>query len=117
MGIGANFGKYLKENKIRVSDVAKKSGVNKYTIYSFIQRDSDRIDINTFIKLCDAIGVKPEMFGEHQKIDYVLNLEEQVVIECYRKLNNGQKDLVKRMLSYGEMFPKYMDQIKDNKGD
>jgi hypothetical protein len=57
------------------------------------------------------------MFGEHQKIDYVLNLEEQVVIECYRKLNNGQKDLVKRMLSYSEMFPKYMDQLKENKGD
>ena len=117
MGIGANFGKYLKENHIRVSDVSRRSGVNKQTIYSFIKRDSDRIDINTFIKICDAIGVKPEMFGEHQQIDYALNLEEQIVIECYRKLNEGQKDLVKRMLSYSEMGAKYMNQIKDNKGD
>ena len=115
MGIGANFGNYLQENKIRVSDVAKKSGVNKQTIYSFIKRDSDRIDVNTFIKLCDAIGVKPETFGESQKREYVLTLEEQTIITCYRQLNNGQKDLVKRMLAYNEMFKKYSDENNEIK--
>ena len=109
MGLGANFGKYLKDHNIRVIDVARKSGINRYTIYSFIQRDSDRIDINTFIKLCDALGVKPEMFGESPKNEFSLNDEERQIIEAYRHLSNGQKELVKRMLGCNEISPK-----KDN---
>lgn len=115
MGIGANFGKYLQENKIRVSEVSRKSGVNKSTIYSFIKRDSDRIDVNTFIKICDAIGVKPEMFSEKPDVDFILDSEEKIIIECYRHLNNGQKDLVKRMLAYSEFAKKYFSKKDDLK--
>lgn len=113
MGTGGNFGSYLKANHIKVSEVSRMSGVNKNTIYSFIKRDSDRIDVNLFIKICEAVGVKPEMFSDNPQQDYVLSDEEKIIIKGYRQLNNGQKELVKRMIVYDDPFKKCMsDEMK-----
>lgn len=115
MGTGGNFGSYLKANHIRVSEVSKKSGVNKNTIYSFIKRDSDRIDVNLFIKICEAVGVKPEMFSENPQQNYVLTDEEKIIIEGYRKLSDEQKDLIRRMIAFDEQRKETPDELKKAK--
>jgi transcriptional regulator with XRE-family HTH domain len=113
MGAGRVFGDYLKAKKISVSEVSEKSGVNQQTIYSFINRDSNRIDINDFIKMCDAIGVRPEFFSdsfkENETEAFYLSQDEQKLIMTFREIKGDDKDFIKRLLAYYELFYGEMD--------
>lgn len=110
MGVGKNFGEYIKKNKITVSELSEKTGINQQTIYSLVNRDSSRVDINTFIKLCNAIGVYPEYFSDENPDERLqLNEDESLLIEHYRTMTDHEKAMVKRLVGYGEALKELED--------
>lgn len=117
MGAGRAFGDYLKSKKISVSEVSEISGVKQQTIYSFINRDSNRIDINDFIRMCEAVGVRPEFFAdsfeEHAVDSYCLTLDEQELLLLYREMK--QRQSTERLAKYMELFRMITDE--ERKGE
>ena len=47
----------MKSRDTNANDLAQRIGVRASTIYSLIQRDSNRIDINLIVKIARALGV------------------------------------------------------------
>lgn len=62
MGIGSKLTKLMKEQDTNANELASKAGVPPTTIYSLIRRDSNRVDIDSLIKIARALGVTAEYF-------------------------------------------------------
>ena len=57
MGIGKRLEYLMKKRNTNANELAQKIGVRASTIYSLIQRDSSRMDINLIIKIAHALGI------------------------------------------------------------
>lgn len=57
MGIGRKLTDILIEKGMNTNELAQRIGVTPSTIYSIIQRDSNRIDIDLIIKISRALGI------------------------------------------------------------
>lgn len=64
MGIGTKLEKLLEDRQLTVAELSRLSGVPQTTIYSVIQRNSKKIDINALISISKQLGVAPEYFGD-----------------------------------------------------
>lgn len=71
-----NFGKslelILKSKGMTVAELAAKTKIAPTTLYSLLKRDGNKIDIGMFLRICDALDVRPKIFGEKsdfEKID------------------------------------------------
>ena len=62
MGIGSKLTDLMKERDTNANELAAKAGVPPTTIYSLIRRDSNRVDIDSLIKIAKALGVTAEYF-------------------------------------------------------
>ncbi len=88
MGFGNRLDQLMKESGTNANELASRAGVTASTIYSMIQRDSNRVDIDLVIKLSHAMGVtadellKDELDG--QSSDIVLTGEERSLVIAYR---------------------------------
>ncbi len=70
MGIGKRLEMLMKARDTNANELASKIGVRPSTIYSLIQRDSNRMDINLIIKLAHALGVTAdELLSDDFHID------------------------------------------------
>lgn len=72
MGIGARLSKILEEKHTNVNELANRANVSASTLYSIIQRDSTKADIDILIAIAKVLGVSVEYFGES---DYYTNPE------------------------------------------
>lgn len=64
MGIGNKLDSLLSERGITVTELARKVGVAPTTIYSIIQRNNKKVDIDVLIKIAKTLGVNTEYFGD-----------------------------------------------------
>lgn len=62
MGIGSKLTKLMKEQNTNANELASMANVPATTIYSLIKRDSNRVDIDSLIKIARALGVTAEYF-------------------------------------------------------
>ena len=62
MGIANKLIKLMKEQNTNANELASKAGVPPTTIYSLIRRDSNRVDIDSLIKIARALGVTADYF-------------------------------------------------------
>ena len=58
---GSQIKEYLQEKGIKQSFVAEKTGIPR-PILSMILNDQRRIEVNEYMRICDAIGVSMEFF-------------------------------------------------------
>lgn len=65
MGIGNKLDELLKERGITVTELARKIDVAPTTIYSIIQRNNKKVDIDVLIKISKALGVNTEYFADN----------------------------------------------------
>jgi plasmid maintenance system antidote protein VapI len=96
MGIGNKLNDILVERKITVTDLSRKIDVAPSTIYSIIQRNNKKVDIDVLIKISKILGVNVEYFSdisEEQSTTIAAHKdgenfteEELVKIEEYKKL-------------------------------
>ena len=66
MGIGIKLENLLEEHGLTVAELSRLSGVPQTTIYSVIQRNSKKIDINALIEISRHLGVVPEYFADDE---------------------------------------------------
>lgn len=64
MGIGNKLDSLLSERGMTVTELARKVGVAPTTIYSIIQRNNKKVDIDVLIKIAKTLGVNTEYFGD-----------------------------------------------------
>lgn len=101
MGIGTNLKKIILAKNISISDLAKRAGVPRSTLYATISRDSNSMDSNTLSKICavlecsadDLLANSPDNLPGY--IDSILNESDYAILNPYRKLNiKGQEKVV-----------------------
>lgn len=64
MGIGNKLDDLLSEREMTVTELARRVGVAPTTIYSIIQRNNKKVDIDVLIKIARTLGVNTEYFGD-----------------------------------------------------
>lgn len=64
MGIGGRLSTLLKARGMTVTELARKVNVAPTTVYSIIQRDNKKVDIDVLLNIADALDVKAEYFRE-----------------------------------------------------
>lgn len=64
MGIGNKLDTLLNERKITVTELARKIEIAPTTIYSIIQRNNKKVDIDVLIKIAKVLGVNVEYFSD-----------------------------------------------------
>ena len=64
MGIGNKLDTLLKERGMTVTELARRVGVAPTTIYSIIQRNNKKVDIDVLIKIARILGINTEYFAD-----------------------------------------------------
>lgn len=67
MGIGNKLSELLKQKNMTVTELARKVNVAPTTIYSIIQRNNKKVDIDVLLDIADVLGVNAEYFRESAK--------------------------------------------------
>lgn len=57
MGIGKKIEEMMKKRGTNANELAQKTGLTASTIYSMIQRDSSRVDIDILLKVAHALDI------------------------------------------------------------
>lgn len=101
MDIGNVIDAELKKRGISANKLALEIGVTPSTIYSLIQRGSDRISIDLLIKIAHALGTsadsllgiaKPQTFAD------VATSQESLLLRKYRQLPAEAKERVNKII-------------------
>ena len=93
------FGEYLKnmlkQKGISAAELSRRTGIPKTTLSGMFKLDVNKIDINKYILICDALGCEPDQFfREYQKKaaftvqPLPLSEDEQELVDLYRTLNS-----------------------------
>ncbi|MDO5575193.1 MAG: helix-turn-helix transcriptional regulator [bacterium] len=64
MGIGNKLNNLLNERNMTVSELARRIDVAPTTIYSIIQRNNKKVDIDVLLNISDVLGVNAEYFRD-----------------------------------------------------
>lgn len=65
-------------------------------------------------KLADYFHIgKTDLLDKKTNHAVAISDEEYVIIECYRDLNDSQKEMVKRMIAYYEKFKELQDKRRE----
>lgn len=64
MGIGYKLDTLLKDRGMTVTELARRVDVAPTTIYSIIQRNNKKVDIDVLIKIAKILGVNTEYFSD-----------------------------------------------------
>jgi transcriptional regulator with XRE-family HTH domain len=104
MGIGQKIDKLLKEKGKTASWLAKEINVAPTTIYSMIQRDSKKADIEVLINIANALNVTS---------DELLGNKEQEPIETIAAHYDGE-DFTEEELEEIEKFKEFVRARRGN---
>ena len=98
MNIGTNIYTLRKEKKITQAQLAEKLGVSEQAVSKW-ENDQCSPDVSLFPIIADYFGVSMEyLLTGKNETDPALSFEEESIISAYRLLDDGQKDLVCKML-------------------
>lgn len=67
MGIGNKLDELLKKRNMTVTELARRVGVAPTTIYSIIQRNNKKVDIDVLLNIADILGVDADYFRDSEK--------------------------------------------------
>lgn len=67
MGIGNKLNELLKERNMTVTELSRKINVAPTTIYSIIQRNNRKVDIDVLLDIANVFGVTVEYFRDSSK--------------------------------------------------
>ena len=100
MGIKNRLSSLMKEKNTNANDLAQKIGVAPTTIYSIMQRDSNRIDIDLIMKISHALGITADelLSDEMHQIQMIPTDFEFQLLTAYRAAPEGIKDSVCKLL-------------------
>lgn len=67
VGIGNKLDELLKKQNMTVTELARRVGVAPTTIYSIIQRNNKKVDIDVLLNIADILGVDVDYFRDSEK--------------------------------------------------
>ena len=65
MGIGSKLKKLIEEKNTNVNALATRANVKPTTLYSIIERDNTKVDIDVLIAIAKVLGVSVEYFSDN----------------------------------------------------
>lgn len=102
MGIKNRLTSLLKEKGMNINELASKIDVTPSTLYSIVQRDSTRIDIDLILKIAHALGVTAdELLSEEISRAESVDANKARLLMYYERLNQEGRD---RLLEQAEFF-------------
>lgn len=81
MGIGKRLNQLMKEKNTNANELAQKIGVTPSTLYSMVQRDSNRVDIDLIIKIAHALGITADELLSEDGEGYYTNTKTATLAE------------------------------------
>lgn len=111
--------KELRENSdITLKDMAKIIGVSEGTVQRYESGKIKELPYKVIEAYAEKFHVLPSYImgwtdlpdNSNYTITATANNEESVILECYRNMSSGEKDMIKRLLDYD----KRINQAKDN---
>ncbi len=67
MGIGNKLNDLLTDRDMTVTELSRRINVAPTTIYSIIQRNNKKVDIDVLLDIADVLGVDAEYFRDNAK--------------------------------------------------
>lgn len=117
MGFGKKLEEKMLEKGLKQADLVRATGISKTTLSSMINRDNTKVDVESFIRICDVLGCAPEDFASeipkktqsHMNSVKITELssQEQRLITEYRKLNDEGKEKAYERLSEMAQLEQY----------
>lgn len=100
MGFGQLLKTKLEQKGIKQADLADNVGIGRTTLNSIIVRDTSKIKIETFLKICNYIGCDPEEFfdefmaNENKTVTLndSLTINEKRLLDAFRQLDDIQQE-------------------------
>lgn len=79
LGIGSNIKKILAERKMKISELAKISGVKTNTLYSITKRDSVNVNSDVLTAIATALDVSPfDLTVDIEQLRSDVKLQDQI---------------------------------------
>lgn len=102
LGIGSNIKKILAERKMKISELAKISGVKTNTLYSITKRDSVNVNSDVLTAIATALDVSPfDLTVDIEQLRSDVKLQDQIakafgengleLLNDYNSLNSNGK--------------------------
>lgn len=99
MGLGKKLTDIIASRNLKVTQVAQMADVPASTLYSIIDRDNKKVDIDVLIRICKALNVSTDYILQNDDVaeTIVLDNHEKKVITAYRN-NPDMQPAVDRLL-------------------
>lgn len=101
MGFGKKLSEKMNARGIKQIDLVNALGIPKTTISSMLSRDNTKVEIDTFLKICDYLGCAPEDFSEEVKeasdesSHIAFTADEKELLATYKSVNKeGQAQIL-----------------------
>lgn len=97
MGIGDKLNNILKERNRNVNELAATIGVSPQTLYSIINRNNTKVDLDVLQKIADELSVTLDYFcteSINTTDKYILTSIEKQLIDDFRNLSEQGRDYI-----------------------
>ena len=106
MPFGANLKRLLKKKGMSVTELANRTGINRGTIYSYLRRDTKKVDPAVIKKLVEVLGEEANVLYDFNDITEVIwddfprnvSADEEELVLKYRGLDDYGRAAVKAVL-------------------
>lgn len=114
MGIKKRLTALLKERNMNTNELAQRINVTPSTIYSMLQRDSNRIDIDLIMRISRALDVTAdellsdeiaELSAQQAPAAAFQDLNEEKLVSAYRSFNALGRERLMDYVGYLESKP------------
>lgn len=103
MKLGEKLNLIIKQKGMTINQVAVEANIPPSSLYSIIRRNSTKVEIDSFIRICNILDCKPEDFSEEileaTNIFAALTADEKTLLDGYRSFNNKGKEKLLDILS------------------
>jgi len=100
MGIGHSLKLAMQKNNTNANELASRLGVTPSTLYSMVQRDSNRINIDLVAKIAHVLNMTLDelLFGNDSSTSKAyLSSFEQDLVNAYRRAPESRKEAVRAL--------------------
>ncbi|HJC73325.1 MAG TPA: helix-turn-helix transcriptional regulator [Candidatus Ruthenibacterium merdavium] len=116
MGIGRQVGLICAKRGMSLRKLAIKAGIPYTTLYSAVKRDSDKMDLQLFARITEALDVSLVELLEVENKNTENDTRLDSIIENYNQLNEAGKDDLAKHAEHLTYIPEYT-RFEDNEAD
>lgn len=97
---GSMLKEILAEQGINVSELARRLGIPKQTLYSMVGRDNQKVDFDMMMRICAELNIPVERMCEGIELPQLPDSSEWQLVSRFRRLDRQGKDLVNMVIDH-----------------